>query len=318
MYANNESYENGRSSNAFTQAGGGQSGTTNRISDLNPDDIDNIEVLKGSSAAAIYGARANAGVIIITTKKGKAGQTRVSVRQDVGVTTRLRTLGKEDWTAAKIASFPRLRGTGDVAKEQAALTKAQAAGNIYDYEKELFGNVGVLSNTNASVSGGSDKLRFFASAGRADEGAIQKKLGFVRNTARLNLNADFAKNWDASFNVSYINSENKRGFNGNNNDISGPWLLAPTPSYAELHPNALGVYPTNPYAGENPLALRDRAVNTETTNRFLQSFSTNWYVFRGENASLRLSGQGSVDFALSNQELYLPEDLQSQKILANT
>ena len=318
VYANNESYENGRSSNAFTQAGGGQSGTTNRISDLNPDDIENIEVLKGSSAAAIYGARANAGVIIITTKKGKAGQTRVSVRQDVGVTTRLRTLGKEDWTAAKIASFPRLRGTGDVAKEQAALALAQAAGNIYDYEKELFGNVGVLSNTNASVSGGSDKLRFFASAGRADEGAIQKKLGFVRNTARLNLNADLAKNWDASFNVSYINSENKRGFNGNNNnDISGPWLLALTPSYAELHPNALGVYPTNPYAGENPLALRDRAVNTETTNRFLQSFSTNWYVFRGENASLRLSGQGGVDFALSNQELYLPEDLQSQKILAN-
>ena len=129
VYANNESYENGRSSNTFTQAGGGQSGTTNRISDLNPDDIENIEnieVLKGSSAAAIYGTRANAGVIIITTKKGKAGQIRVSVRQDVGVTTRLRTLGKEDWTAAKIASFPRLRGTGDVGKEQAALAKAQA------------------------------------------------------------------------------------------------------------------------------------------------------------------------------------------------
>ena len=82
--------------------------------------------MKGSSAAAIYGTRANAGVIIITTKKGKAGQIHVSVRQDVGVTTRLRTLGKEDRTAAKIASFPRPRGTGDVGKEQAALAKAQA------------------------------------------------------------------------------------------------------------------------------------------------------------------------------------------------
>ncbi len=318
VYANNETYENGRSSNAFTQAGAQQSGTTNRISDINPDDIESVEVLKGSSAAAIYGTRANAGVIIITTKRGKAGQTRVSLRQDVGLTTILRTLGKEDWTAGKIAGFPRLRGTGDVPQEQAVLAQAQQAGKIYDYEKEIYGNVGLLSSTNVNLSGGSDKLRFFASAARTDEGAIEQGLGFVRNSARLNLNADLAKNWDASFNVSYTNAQNKRGFNGNNsNDVSVPWLIALTPSYAELHPDADGVYPANPYAGENPLALRDRAVNTETTNRFLQSFTTNYYVFRNGNASLRLSGQGGVDFTLTNQELYLPEDLQSQRVLAN-
>ncbi len=322
VYANNEAYDNGRSSNAFNQAGtiGQQSGTTNRISDLNPDDIENVEVLKGSSAAAIYGARANAGVILITTKKGRAGQTRVSLRQDIGVTTILRKLGYENWTADKIAQVAGtvgLRGSGDVAAEQARLAEAQAAGRIYNYEDELFGNVGVLSNTNVNVSGGGERLRFFASAGRADEGAIQKKLGFVRNTARLNLSADLARNVDASFNTSYINSENKRGFNGNNNNnISVPWLLSFTPSYAELHPDAQGRYPDNPYISENPLALRDRAINKETTNRFLQSAAVNWYVLRGETSSLRLSGQGGVDFTLTNQELYLPEDLQSQKGLA--
>ena len=283
VYANNETYESGRSSNAFNQANealGRQSGTTNRISDINPDDIENIEVLKGSSAAAIYGARANAGVIIITTKRGRAGQTRVSLRQDLGATSILRRLGHEDWTASKIAAFPRLGGSGDVATEQARLAAAQAAGHVYDYEDELFGHVGGLSNTNVSVSGGAERLRYFASAGRANEGAIQKGLGFVRNTARLNLSADLAKNWDVSFNVSYINLENRRGFNSNNNNNNNnnnsvPWLLAFTPSYAELHPDANGVYPDNPYISENPLALRDRAVNTETTNRFLQSFTTN-------------------------------------------
>ena len=321
VYANNETYDNGRSSNAFTQANaalGQQSGTTNRISDINPDDIASIEVLKGSSAAAIYGARANAGVILITTKKGKAGRTRVSLRQDAGVTSILRRLGHEDWTAAKIATFPRLGGSGNVATEQGLLATAQAAGHVYDYENELFGHVGGLSNTNVSLSGGAERLRYFASAGRADEGAIQKGLGFVRNTARLNLNADLASNWDVAFNVSYINSENKRGYNGNNNNnISVPWLLAFTPSYAELHPDANGVYPDNPYISENPLALRDRAVNTETTNRFLQSFATNWYVFRHDNSALRLSGQGGVDYTLTNQELYLPADLQSQRSLPN-
>lgn len=318
VYANNEAYDNGRSSNAFVQAGtiGAQSNTTNRISDINPDDIENVEVLKGSSAAAIYGARANAGVIIITTKRGRAGATRVSVRQDIGITTMLRRLGHEDWTAAKIDSF--YQGSDPAtaqrrATEQARLAAAQQAGQIYNYENELFGHVGMLSNTNISASGGAEHLRYFASAGRADEGAIQKGLGFIRNTARLNLSADLGKSVDVAFNVSYINSENKRGFTGNNNNnISIPWLLALTPSYADLHPNAQGRYPNNPYSTENPLALRDRAVNTEKTNRFLQSFALNYYVFRHDNSSLRLSGQGGVDFTLTNQELYLPEDLQSQ------
>lgn len=321
VYANNEVYDNGRGSAAFNQAAPQgtflQSGTTNRISDLSPDDIENIEVLKGASAAAIYGARANAGVILITTKRGRAGQTRLSLRQDIGVATRLRTLGYEDWTAEKIATFPRLSGTGDVAQEQALLAAAQAGGRIYDYEEELFGNTGWLYNTTLNLSGGSEKLRYFASAGRADEGAIQKNLGFKRTTARLNLNADPVRNLDVAFNVSYINSENRRGYNGNNsNNLSLPWLLAFTPSYAQLYPDANGVYPDNPYITENPLALRDRAVNTETTNRFLQSATANFYVFKRDNSALRLSAQGGLDFTLTNQQLYLPEDLQSQRRLA--
>jgi len=320
VYANNESYENGRSSNAFTAANerlGSQSVTTNRISDLNPDDIENIEVLKGSSAAAIYGARANAGVILITTKKGRVGQTRLSLRQDIGQTTILRKLGYEGFTPEKINLIYAGTDPAVVARRQqelAALAAAQVSGQLFDYEQELFGNRGLLSNTNVNLSGGAERLRYFVSLGRADEGSIQKGLGFVRNTARLNLNADLSKSVDASFNVSYINSENRRGYNGNNNNnVSVPWLLAFLPNYANLFPDANGVYPDNPYLSENPLALRDRAVNTEKTNRFLQSATVNWYVLRNDNSSLRLSGQGGLDYTLTDQELYLPEDLQSQR-----
>ena len=188
VYANNASYDSGRGSNAFTAAGANrQDGATNRMSDINPDDIESIEVLKGSSAAAIYGTRANNGVIIITTKRGKSGRTQVGFRQDVGVTSILRRLGQEDWSEDKIRNFGRLRGTGTVAGEIARLNAAQAAGQIYDYEDEIFGNVGFLSNTNLNVSGGGEKVRFYISGSNADEGSIVKNLGFRRSSVRANL-----------------------------------------------------------------------------------------------------------------------------------
>ena len=74
VYIDNGQYSNGRSqANKATggSAASSQDNNANRLADLNPDDIESMEVLKGSSAAAIYGTRANAGVVIITTKRGK-------------------------------------------------------------------------------------------------------------------------------------------------------------------------------------------------------------------------------------------------------
>lgn len=76
VYVNNSTQSTGRA----TVNGAGnstQDDGSNRLADINPDEIENIEILKGPSAAAIYGTRANAGVIIITTKKGKEGRTKV-------------------------------------------------------------------------------------------------------------------------------------------------------------------------------------------------------------------------------------------------
>ncbi|HEX8349318.1 MAG TPA: carboxypeptidase-like regulatory domain-containing protein, partial [Hymenobacter sp.] len=89
VYAVNDAIGNGAGSAAFSQAAAGAGRTTqdnpvNRISDINPNDIESIEVLKGSSAAAIYGQRASNGVILIRTKRGAAGQTRVGFTQDLG------------------------------------------------------------------------------------------------------------------------------------------------------------------------------------------------------------------------------------------
>src|SRR5204863_4627072 len=62
-----------------------QDDPSNRVADLDPEDIDRIEILKGASAAAIYGSRAAGGVVIITTKRGKAGKPKIEIAQSVGV-----------------------------------------------------------------------------------------------------------------------------------------------------------------------------------------------------------------------------------------
>ncbi|NIT60229.1 MAG: TonB-dependent receptor plug domain-containing protein, partial [Aliifodinibius sp.] len=76
-----------------------QDNPVNRIADLNPDEIESIEILKGASAAAIYGQRASSGVVIIQTKRGSGGQPQFSVSQSVGFNTIIKKLGARDFTA---------------------------------------------------------------------------------------------------------------------------------------------------------------------------------------------------------------------------
>src|SRR6478609_4609326 len=129
--------------NAVTSAAAGgntstQDNPSSRIADLRADDIENIEILKGASAAAIYGSRAAAGVIIITTKKGKTGKTKVSFSQDLGFVSARHLLGVRQFTAETAASLSSDPATSAALKQQ--FLDAQAAGKIYDYEKEVYDN----------------------------------------------------------------------------------------------------------------------------------------------------------------------------------
>jgi len=153
VYVDNSVITTGRSS--VSGAGGGsQDGVASRVSDLNPEDIESIEVLKGPSAAAIYGSRANAGVIIINTKKGKAGDTRVSFKQDVGFTSALNLLGFDEWSEEKINLIYSGTTPEAIARRNQELALFRQNGNLLDYEEEMYGETGLLTNTQISTSGG--------------------------------------------------------------------------------------------------------------------------------------------------------------------
>ncbi|WP_299511467.1 SusC/RagA family TonB-linked outer membrane protein [Mucilaginibacter sp.] len=326
VFVNNSQFSTGAGASAFSGAGTNQDQATNRLSDINPADIESIEVLKGPSAGAIYGTRANAGVVIITTKKGKAGQTRVNVSQDVGFVSAEKLLGAEGWSLDPIGpqgqnKFDYVFGTGVAgsgsATEIAAWKAATAAGKIYDYEKIIYGNIGKVSNTTASVSGGTDKTKYYLASGLDNETGIEKRTGFQRRSVKVNLDQKLTDFWSFSIGSNYLNTGNQRGFSGNDNrGVSVPYTLAYTPNYAQLLP-VDGKYPDSPYTGDNPLAISDRAVNNEITNRFIQSFSSTLYLMQKPNQTLKFAFSGGLDYVLTEDEIYFPDDLQSQRTRAN-
>src|SRR3712207_3114632 len=161
--------------NLAGQDNGGQlegTSTPNRVSDINPNDIENVEILKGAAAAAIYGARAANGVVIITTKRGRAGQTRYQLNSSYSFDeiTRVYPL-QRTWGQGLFGDDP-LPCEGFKA-ECLRSWGPRVTGQTYDHAREAF-RTGHLSDNILSVSGGSERTTFFLSAGlNRHEGVLQ-------------------------------------------------------------------------------------------------------------------------------------------------
>lgn len=146
---------------------------SNPLNFINPQDIESIDVLKDASAAAIYGARAANGVIVITTKKGKAGRTQM----DLSVTTGFSTLANEV----------------DVFSANEFRQQVVAAGGTLDdggantnWQDELT-RTGVSTNVNFSMSGATDKFSYHSSLGVNDQEGVLRGSDLKRYSGRLNL-----------------------------------------------------------------------------------------------------------------------------------
>ena len=310
VYIDNSSIAAGLNVVSAAAAGGSasnQDNPSNRIADINPEDIANIEILKGASAAAIYGSRAAAGVVIITTKKGKAGETIFNFSQATGWTEVNNLLGLRDYNEQRVRdSF------GDEAA--ASFLEAQQEGTLVDYEKEIFGEKGLISITNFSMSGGSEKTRFYTGITHNDEEGIVKGTGYKKTSLRLNLDhkpTDFIK---LGLSSSYAHSSANRGFF--NNDNSGTTIgvtLTGTTPWLELFPNEDGVYPDNPAGASNPLQTRDQVRNNETVNRFIVGGTANVDLYTAESSDLELILRGGLDFYGLKTRAIFPKSLQFQK-----
>ncbi|MCC7506555.1 MAG: SusC/RagA family TonB-linked outer membrane protein [Saprospiraceae bacterium] len=291
-----------------------QDNPSNRLADIDPEDIERIEILKGASTAAIYGSRAGTGVVIITTKRGQTGAPTISLSQSVGFARPLRLLGVRQFDEAKVrtqyatAQDP----NGDV---QANLfLQAQANGKLYDYEDELYGNTGLLSTTRLSISGGSGDTKYFAGFTYKDEEGIVKNTGYDRLGFRLNLDQRLSKWFDVQLSSAFTRSNADRGyFNNDNTSTTNSIALSSTPPWAELHADEQGNYPNNPYAAANFLQTVDEMTNRESVNRVISGVTLTTHIMERENQSLRLIVRGGIDHYNLNTKVVFPRTLQFQK-----
>ena len=165
--------------------------TSNALSSINPNDIETMDILKDASAAAIYGAQGANGVILITTKRGRAGMTNVNLDIQTGIQTMAKYLELLDLPkyAEMYNTYAELRSAPQ--SDEYADPSVLPAGT--DWQKELF-RPAIMQQYNLSVNGGNEKATYAFSAGYLNQDGIAFGSGFERYTLRLNTDVN-ARPW---------------------------------------------------------------------------------------------------------------------------
>ena len=170
-------------------------GMPGSLSDITPDEIENISVLKDASSAAIYGSRAANGVVLVTTKRGKEGRTKVSYNGSIGF--------------SKAAELPEMAHSYEYAKfyNIAAGTETYKPEDIQKYKDgsdpdnyadenyldKLFGGHSFLTKHTLNVNGGNDRVQYMATVGYLRHDGLLENNYYNKYNARLNLNAKLTK-----------------------------------------------------------------------------------------------------------------------------
>ena len=302
--------------NALYEISASQSGSStktqddpvNRIADLNPNDIERIDILKGASAAALYGSRAANGVVIITTKRGQAGDTRIRFTQRFGTFDLSNKFGFRRWTEQDALDA----GLVTAATASDFFNADGSPINTADMEDLVGGQNDVSHETSASISGGSDETQYFISGSWKNDKGIVAKTGFERQSLRINLSQRFSDRISLSTNTNLVRTSARRGLANNDNSGTSYYMVLPfTPSFFDLRADATtGEFPENPYERSNPLQTIALFENNETVWRLTGSVNLNLNLLSSERNSVRASVLAGVDHFTQKNVLFSPPELE--------
>ncbi|MCL7987281.1 SusC/RagA family TonB-linked outer membrane protein [Sphingobacterium sp. lm-10] len=241
----------------------GASGGLSPFNMINPADIERIDILKDADATAIYGSRGANGVVLITTKKGVSGRTRVGVNFNTGITEVNRfipMLNLPDYLTLRKEAFANDGVTPTTANAPDLTVWDQEAAT--DWQKLLIGNTGHVTDAQANLSGGNEYTRFFFNSGyRRESTVFYGDSENSRFTSRLNLDHKSSDGkFNAAFSVSYANDQS----NMPSSDVSSFYNLAP--NYPIYNENGTYYWLPSSFGISNPIALLDRKYIGKTNN----------------------------------------------------
>jgi TonB-dependent SusC/RagA subfamily outer membrane receptor len=229
-----------------------RSNPQNRLADLNPADIERVEIIRGAAAAALYGSRANNGVVQIFTKRGSIGRPRFTLASRYA-SNELREQQPFNLYPFDVAGLPLQR---------------------FNYQDDIFRRA-PAAEQNLTVEGGNDQTRYYLSGNVSDEAGIIRSTSSRRAGGRVNLQQQLATQLLANVTANYVNTRNQLQAFGEQNDygIMGSLFFAPTS--VDFRP-VNGVYPLPPSLGTNPLLAIDRIRNPQNVDRFIGSTKLTW------------------------------------------
>jgi TonB-linked SusC/RagA family outer membrane protein len=295
----------------LTQASGGsnpsndQDNLQNRIADINPEDIETIEVLKGASAAAIYGSKAANGVVIITTRQGE-GPNQVRLSFQGGAYDLANKMGFREYQSPEEALEQ-----GANAAEFCTTSPCPA----FDNEQALADRNSFSWQGDLQVSGGQPgSTTYFGSGQWRDDEGIIRNTGFERQSGRLNVNTVVGGVADFSFNTNLIRTNARRGLTNNDNANVSYYMVLPfVPTFVDMAStdNGDGTYEPLPFStnGSNPLQTADLLENNETVWRLLGSMNLDLSIVNNDKDRFQIIAPVGVDFFNQSNRIFSPPAL---------
>lgn len=248
-------------------AAGGVQGGKNPLSTINQNNIESITVLKDASATAIYGSRASNGVIIITTKKGKSGEVKVTYNGNLQVSEIADQV--DTLTPSQFRDIVNTRGN---ATQQALMGMANT-----DWQDEIF-RTAIGTDNNISLTGGTDNIVYRASVGYANLNGILKRDNMERTTMGVNVTGNF---FDKHLKIEVNNNTSLINSNYSNSGAIGSAIrFDPTQPVRNADGTFFQWYnsPTeiNQLSGRNPVSLIEQFNNFGNSYRSIGNIQTEY------------------------------------------
>ncbi|MCW9706515.1 SusC/RagA family TonB-linked outer membrane protein [Fodinibius salsisoli] len=278
-------------------SGDSDNGITNPLATLNPSDIQSIDILKDASAAAIYGSRASNGVVLITTKRGQAGDVQVNYDGYVGIqqlpnqldVMNLRQYAQYRNRQAEIAGWG----------AQPEFADPSILGDGTNWQDVLYRDA-PMTKHNVSVSGGTESTQYMLSAGFFDQQGIAIESDFQRYSLRLNLDNN-PTTWlkvGTSLNLSRTNEN----INVSNDDIVN-MAIRQSPDIPVKYPDGSWGGPSqSEFTLENPVALAQLNTNEQKRSQVIG----NLYAEIDFHENLTLRNEMNGTFGYTNNYVFNP------------